>query len=105
MGLFNVTLQDEEFYAHAKEGKAITIDKMAKTIVVEGCNTVFQYEQTQIEEELLKAGGILPLYKLHGRNVFTEIIKSKGSRAQYFGSPKLSEAVFEKESGQSRLDW
>lgn len=105
MGLFNVTLQDEEFYTHAKEGKAITVDKAAKTIAIEGCSTVFRYEQAQIEEQLLNAGGILPLYKLHGRNVFTEIIKSKGGRAQDIGSTKVLDVVFGKESGRDDLDW
>lgn len=105
MGLFNVTLSDEEFYAHAAEGKAITIDKAAKTIVVEGCSTMFRYEQAQIEEELLNAGGILPLYKLHGRNVFTEIVKSRQGNAKEAPQAKLIDGLCENDTGRDKVDW
>ncbi|KAM0328536.1 hypothetical protein ACHAQA_004943 [Verticillium albo-atrum] len=82
MGLFNIKLQDPEFYSIAQEGSAITIDKDAKTIQIEGVETLFHYQQSAIEQTLLDSGGVLPLYGQFGRKVFRHITmpKVRGSR-------------------------
>jgi homoaconitate hydratase len=79
MGLYNAMILDDDFYAHAQEGVEITIDRKNKTIALGGLDKVFAYTHTQIEDTLLAAGGIVPLYALHGRDVFSEIISSPRS--------------------------
>ena len=77
MGLFNIKLQSEELYKHATEGSTIVIDKENMTVRIDGNETVFQYEQSPIEQTLLQAGGVLPLYNLWGREVFRQVTSSK----------------------------
>jgi homoaconitate hydratase len=82
MGLFNIKLDDDAFYAAAQEDSVITIDKDAKTIRIDGVDDVFSYQQSQTEETLLDSGGVLPLYGQFGRKVFRHITmpKVRGSR-------------------------
>lgn len=76
MGLYNTVILDEDFYTHAQEGVKITIDRRSKTIKLDGYDKLFSFTHTQIEDTLLEAGGIVPLYGLHGRHVFSEIIST-----------------------------
>lgn len=75
MGLFNIKLQDPDFYANVREDTVVTIDKDQKKITIEGYDKVFFYQQSQVEETLLDAGGVLPLYKQFSTNVFRQITK------------------------------
>jgi homoaconitate hydratase len=77
MGLFNIKLQDDEFYANATEGSRITINKDRKSVQIEGLDKVFYYEQSDIEQTLLRAGGVLPLYKRWGRTAFRQVTMPK----------------------------
>jgi homoaconitate hydratase len=73
MGLFSIKLQDPDFYASANEDSIIEINKDEKTIAIEGLSKVFRYDHTIIEETLLDAGGVLPLYGEFGTSVFRKI--------------------------------
>lgn len=77
MGLFNIKLQSEEFYKHATEGSTIVIDKENMTVQIDEHETVFKYEQSPIEQTLLQAGGVLPLYNLWGREVFRQVTSAQ----------------------------
>ncbi|KAI9162732.1 3-isopropylmalate dehydrogenase [Paramyrothecium foliicola] len=80
MGLFNVRLQDEDFYAHVHEDSIIEINKDDKTIRIEGISKVFSYQQSQIEETLLDDGGVIALYKQYGKKIFRQITTTKVKR-------------------------
>ncbi|KAL2822121.1 hypothetical protein BJX63DRAFT_442295 [Aspergillus granulosus] len=77
MGLFNIKLQDQEFYDNVHEASVITINKDSKTIEIDGYGKVFSYEQSEIEERLLDAGGVMPLYTEFGNAVFRQLTKPK----------------------------
>lgn len=91
MGLFSVKLQDDEFYSHVYEDSIVTIDKDSKTIQIEGLDKVFYYEQSEIEEALLDAGGVMPLYTEFGNAVFRQLTTPKrGKNEAYNGAKKES---------------
>lgn len=90
MGLFNVKLQDEDFYSNAYEGSVVTIDKDSKTIRIEGIDKVFPYEQSEIEEALLDAGGVMPLYTEFGNAIFRQLTKPKRGRREVYNGVKES---------------
>ncbi|OJI98263.1 hypothetical protein ASPVEDRAFT_124220 [Aspergillus versicolor CBS 583.65] len=90
MGLFNVKLQDEDFYSNVHEGSVVTIDKDSKTIRIEGIDKVFSYEQSEIEEALLDAGGVMPLYTEFGNAVFRQLTKPKRGRREVYNGVKES---------------
>lgn len=73
MGLYNIKLQDQDFYDIAQEDSVITIDKDSRTMQIEGYEKVFPYRQSDIEATLLEAGGVLPLYSQFGKKVFRRI--------------------------------
>jgi homoaconitate hydratase len=96
MGLFNIKLQDPEFYKIAQEDSVITIDKDNKTICIEGYKNVFYYQQSDIEETLLDAGGVLPLYSQFGGKVFRHITMPRvkgGRKRKELGSGFTAEAL------------
>lgn len=96
MGLFNIKLQDPEFYKLAQEDSVITIDKDSKTICIEGYKNVFHYQQSDIEETLLDAGGVLPLYSQFGGKVFRHITMPRakgGRRGKGLGSGFAAQAL------------
>ena len=106
MGLFNIKLQDPEFYAAAQEDSVIIIDKDSKTIQIEGNPKVFEYDQSDIEQTLLDSGGVLPLYGQFGRRVFRHITAPKvtGSRKRNEIDP-VDTAVFTENPGKEGLEW
>lgn len=73
MGLFNIVFQDPDFYDNVHEDSVIEINKDEKTITVDGLDRVFHFHHTPIEETLLDAGGVLPLYGEFGTQVFRKI--------------------------------
>ncbi|KAL3465074.1 hypothetical protein BJX64DRAFT_275448 [Aspergillus heterothallicus] len=77
MGLFNIKLPDQDFYDNVDEGSIITINKDSKAIQIEGYDKLFSYEQSEIEERLLDAGGVMPLYTEFGNAVFRQLTKPK----------------------------
>ena len=73
MGLYNIRIMDDTFYALAIEGATINIDKERKELRIDGHSQVFTYEHAWIENVLLDSGGILPLYDLYGKSMFRAI--------------------------------
>ena len=104
MGLYNTVILDEDFYAYAQEGVNITIDRKNKTIALGGYDRLFPYTHTKIEDTLLEAGGIVPLYALYGRNVFSEITSSPASRKSSPLSIDDGDNPF-KTKAKSGLEW
>ncbi|OJJ64186.1 hypothetical protein ASPSYDRAFT_139400 [Aspergillus sydowii CBS 593.65] len=94
MGLFSVKLQDDEFYSQVHEDSIVTIDKDSKTIQIEGLDKVFYYEQSEIEEALLDAGGVMPLYTAFGNAVFRQLTKPKrGKKETYTNGAKKESSI------------
>lgn len=94
MGLFSVKLQDDEFYSQVHEDSIVTIDKDSKTIQIEGLDKVFYYEQSEIEEALLDAGGVMPLYTDFGNAVFRQLTKPKrGKKETYTNGAKKESSI------------
>ncbi|KAL4928987.1 uncharacterized protein BDV17DRAFT_281562 [Aspergillus undulatus] len=91
MGLFNIKIQDDDFYAQVGEDSVVTIEKDNKTIRVEGASKVFHYEQSEIEEALLEAGGVMPLYTRFGNAVFRQLTKPKRKQPHLDGIDKTNE--------------
>ncbi|CAH0018776.1 unnamed protein product [Clonostachys rhizophaga] len=108
MGLFNIKLQDDEFYQNAQEDSAIVIDKESKTVQIEGYDKVFHYRQSDIEETLLQAGGVLPLYSKLGSKVFRSItmprVKAGKKKAQN-GNGKQQPVSLCGSGSDSGIDW
>jgi homoaconitate hydratase len=108
MGLFNIKLQDDEFYPIAQEDSVIVIDKESKTVQIEGYDKVFYYRQSDIEETLLQAGGVLPLYSKLGSKVFRSItmprVKAGKKRAQN-GNVKQQPVSLCGSGSDSSIDW
>ncbi|RBR10194.1 uncharacterized protein FIESC28_09580 [Fusarium coffeatum] len=106
MGLFNIKLQDPRFYELAHEDAVITINKDDKTIHIEGSEEAFRYEQSEVEETLIEAGGVLPLYSKLGRKVFRHITvpKIKGRRTRTQGSAS-SDSGCSTGDASSSIDW
>lgn len=77
MGLFNIKLLDPDFYVNACEDSIITIDKNNKTVHIGGVDKVYHYQQSEIEETMLDAGGVMPLYNQFGSTVFRHITAPK----------------------------
>lgn len=88
MGLFNIKLQDPDFYRNIHEGSIVKINKDEKTITIEGLRKAFHYHHTTIEETLLNAGGVLPLYGQFGVNLFRRITtpSSRNGKRRRVGS-------------------
>ncbi|KAF4451016.1 3-isopropylmalate dehydrogenase [Fusarium albosuccineum] len=105
MGLFNIKLQDPEFYEVAQEDSVISIDKENKTITVEGHDGVFYYEQSDIEETLLESGGVLPLHSQLGSKVFRRITmpRVKGGRKKEVGNTCITGLLDNDQN--SSFDW
>jgi homoaconitate hydratase len=77
MGLFSIKLQEQKFYDNVHEDSVLTINKDTKTIQIKGYSKLFTYEQSEIEERLLDAGGVMPLYTEFGNAVFRQLTKPK----------------------------
>ncbi|KAK7229988.1 hypothetical protein V2G26_002158 [Clonostachys chloroleuca] len=108
MGLFNIKLQDDEFYQIAQEDSVIVIDKESKTIQIEGYGKVFHYGQSDIEETLLQAGGVLPLYSKLGSKVFRSITMPRvkaGKKKAPNGNGKQQPVSLCGSGSDSGIDW
>ncbi|ETS78452.1 hypothetical protein PFICI_10514 [Pestalotiopsis fici W106-1] len=106
MGLFNAIITDDDFYQHATEGSTITVDKDQKIITICGVDKTFRYESSWIEDTLLNAGGILPLYHLHGTSLFRHLTSSKTKNSAITMGSGLSTNAFSNERGpHSELAW
>eukprot|EP00834_Sanchytrium_tribonematis_P000672 NODE_13_length_54415_cov_0.522424.p6 type:complete len:562 gc:universal NODE_13_length_54415_cov_0.522424:28134-29819(+) len=79
MALLGITLDDEEFYKNVEEGAEIEIDVPQRKILVHrysqtsSANSpphIWSFKLSQIEESLLKGGGVTQLYQDYGNNMF-----------------------------------
>lgn len=106
MGLFNVRLQDDDFYANVHEDSIIEINKDEKTIRIEGVSKVFSYKQSQIEETLLDDGGVIALYKQYGKKIFRHITITKAKKRK-IGNTSLASTDTELTGcgSQRGMDW
>jgi homoaconitate hydratase len=104
MGLFNIKMQDSRFYELAQEDAIITINKDYRTVMIEGFDEVFCYEQSEVEEILIDAGGVLPLYSKLGRGLFRHITVPKARR----GRERTQRSVSNSSgcsTGDTSIDW
>lgn len=112
MGLYNVTLDDDDFYDHAMEGGLITIDKDNKVITLEnvdgiaGNDRTYRYRKTPIEDNLLNSGGVIALYGLHGNNIFRAITRTSPiPRSGGCHQSDVDELPFESKIAKDVLAW
>jgi len=70
-GLLGIRMSDDEFYDLAQEGASITLDLDCKTLVCE--SKTFKFTLDPIEEALLRAGGLLNVYKRYGTSLFRQL--------------------------------
>lgn len=108
MGLYNIVLQDEAFYAGIQENSTVIVDKDQKTVQIQGVNKVFGYQHSDIEETLLEAGGILPLYSRYGRAVFRQMTAAKSQQPANSNRADVVDApTFQRRTRQTKtgLDW
>jgi homoaconitate hydratase len=70
-GLLGVRMNDDEFYEMAKEDSFITIDLRKKVLTCDGRE--FNFKLDPIEEALLRAGGLLNVYKRYGTSLFRQL--------------------------------
>ncbi|PVH77349.1 hypothetical protein DL98DRAFT_573776 [Cadophora sp. DSE1049] len=105
MGLYNIVMKDPEFYEFAVEDAEITIDKDKKIVRVEGTEKVFPYSISRLEETLLDAGGVVPLYKKYEKAIFRHLValKSDNKRPRKeLGSDGSTSSCLKSSAG---LDW
>lgn len=81
MGLYSAVVLDEQFYLLAQEGATLKVDKTAKTLTFSESGKSFSFSHSVIEETLLEAGGVLPLYEQYGKGLFREMVKPTGRRS------------------------
>lgn len=105
MGLFNVRLQDPDFYASAHEDSIIEINKEEKTIAIEGQSKVFHYNHAAIEETLLDAGGVLPLYGEFGSSVFRKITAPPLKHGKKRKADNQESLAHDDQKGSGMLEW
>lgn len=74
MGFYSAVVLDDDFYQLAQEGTILSVDKVAKTLTFENGRS-FTFSHSAIENTLLEAGGVLPLYGRYGKSLFREMIK------------------------------
>src|SRR5579862_1677635 len=70
-GLLGIRMNDDEFYELAQEGANISLDLSQKSLVCEGKEFSFQLDP--IEEALLRAGGLLTVYRRYGTSLFRQL--------------------------------
>lgn len=105
MGLFSAVVVDDEFYALAQEGRTVTVDRGNKTITLADCATTFSYEHSLVEETILDAGGIVPLYQEYGRELFRHLAHSAGTHLPEAPSPVTTVNPFDLNKKAQELDW
>lgn len=106
MGLYSAIVTDERFYQHAQEGRSITIDPARKVIAVDGCEDTFSYKHSMLEETLLDAGGIVPLYERYGKGLFSALITPKSGGSVKPGAQQTFKmGVFQPEDKRAGLEW
>ncbi|OMJ30425.1 putative aconitate hydratase [Smittium culicis] len=74
MALLGITIKEDRFYELANEGSTITVN-LAKRFVECG-GEKFTFVLSQIEERLIKGGGVTEMYKKYGKKLFRAAISA-----------------------------
>ncbi|KAK4497301.1 hypothetical protein PRZ48_011751 [Zasmidium cellare] len=80
LGLLGIVMEDEAFYAVAKEGCEISIDLPGRRVLVEG--RTFGFGFSRIEEELLMNRGVTNAYRRYGKGIWEKLTEKKGEVGQ-----------------------
>ncbi|GIJ90458.1 hypothetical protein Asppvi_009413 [Aspergillus pseudoviridinutans] len=90
LGLLGITMPNESFYAAAKDGSEILIDLRAHVIDIDGLQ--FEFQLSQMEQELFRHGGITSAFRRFGNRLFEELTASKnvGTSHKEKDCPSLS---------------
>lgn len=76
LGLLGISMQDEEFYQVAADGKEVSIDFNTKSINLDG--RAFHFDLSQMEKELFEHGGISSAFQHFGSKLFEVMTSVKG---------------------------
>ncbi len=97
LGLLGIVMEDEDFFAVAKEGEDIEIDVAARTIKVAGKQ--FGFKISNMEYQLTINNGIAKTYGRFGKHIWERLMKDDQAK----GAIK-TEAEWAA-PGDSRLNW
>ncbi|KAF4225630.1 hypothetical protein CNMCM6457_008052 [Aspergillus fumigatiaffinis] len=81
LGLLGITMPNESFYATAKDGSEISIDLRAHAIDIDRVR--FEFELSQMEQELFRHGGITSAFRKFGNRLFEELSAAKNARTSH----------------------
>jgi 3-isopropylmalate dehydratase small subunit len=81
LGLLGITMPNESFYATAKDGSEISIDLRAHAIDIDRVR--FEFELSQMEQELFRHGGITSAFRKFGNRLFEELTAAKNARTSH----------------------
>lgn len=75
LGLLGITLDNEEFWQTAQQGEEITVD-------TENCHVrcggkEFSFQLSEMEKQLISAGGLTTAFKRYGTKVFDVMCRPK----------------------------
>lgn len=76
LGLLGITMQDEEFFQAATEGKEASIDFETGSVYLDGRE--FHFDLSQMEKELFEHGGISSAFQNFGNRLFEVMTSVKG---------------------------
>jgi hypothetical protein len=80
MALLGITVTDEEFYTLAVEGAEVTID--VKDRKVKCGEKEFPFGLSQMEENLIAAGGVTEMYQKYGASLFRAAVSDSGCASE-----------------------
>ena len=98
LGLLGIIMENEAFYAAAKEGEEITIDVPSRTISVAGQQ--FPFQLSEIEYQLTHNKGVTQSYKKYGKAIWDKMTTGSPSSSAERRTQNLEQPV-----GDSRLSW
>ncbi|EME87013.1 uncharacterized protein MYCFIDRAFT_194909 [Pseudocercospora fijiensis CIRAD86] len=73
LGLLGIVMEDEEFYAAARDGEAITIDLPQRMITV--AEKEFAFRLSEIEDRLTVNKGVAESYRRHGKAIWEKLME------------------------------
>jgi len=95
MALLGIIITDEEFYNLAQEDEEVTID--VKDRKVRCLEKEFPFGLSQMEENLIAAGGVTEMYQKYGAKLFRAAVSN--------GTGCSTEAESGGECGTAELAW
>jgi 3-isopropylmalate dehydratase small subunit len=103
LGLLGIVLEDESFYAEAKDRRAIEVDVPQREvrIDVEGQWMVWEFQLSEIEYQLTLNKGIAQSYKRYGKGVWQSFM-AKGKSE---GESVLEAGLVANEGKKDALAW